>query len=203
MATLTDLRDQVLRQEAGAADRFACAVLHPVRNYVGRKAGLPRDDELVQETADWAVVKALRALRTCHAETDAQVMAWLLTIAQHELLDRIKSGYRRAGTRLYRAEFERMLVAHATPGPTPAGQQILLQVLDAELRTLADRERTLLELRLAGETWRAIGEAIGITAGAARQRHRRLLQRLEDGVRETVDALPAHLRDPARAVLED
>jgi RNA polymerase sigma-70 factor (ECF subfamily) len=110
---------------------------------------------------------------------------WLFAIAAHRLSDRQRRG----------SQFQLLLAR--LRGPEPLGEDaldVLVRVDDARrVRALLNRlpvaERDLLLLRYsAGLSSAEIGDALGISAGAARVRLSRLLDRLAKGLDEGEDA---------------
>ena len=49
---------------------------------------------------------------------------------------------------------------------------------------LTDRQRRVLDLRLAGHSWRTIADSLGIHEATARGHHQRALDRIETALRK-------------------
>jgi RNA polymerase sigma factor (sigma-70 family) len=128
-----------------------------LRRHVAALAGPSEADDLVQET----LIAALRAYDTL--PDDANVRAWLWTIARHKVIDGFRASARRPRTT-------------ALPDD-PAGAEVTPPVTDPDealwdaVRGLPDGQRYAITLRFVDDLpYAQIGALSGCSAGAARQR---------------------------------
>jgi RNA polymerase sigma-70 factor (ECF subfamily) len=175
---------QVIRQAAdGDArairtlyDRYAPRVFAVVRRIAG-------DDELAQDYAQEAWIRAIRALPSFRG--DSRFSTWLHRIAVNAALQAL----RRAETRRKR---EAPFPAEIPVGPR-GGDTLLQRRLERALDTLPEGMRRVLILHdVEGYTHEEIGDALGVTAGTsksqlfkARAKMRELLTVLDGATEES------------------
>ena len=174
---------QVIRQAAdgdGRAirtlyERYAPRVFAVVRRIAG-------DDELAQDYAQEAWIRAIRALPSFRG--DARFSTWLHRIAVNSALQAL----RKADTRKKR---EAPFPAEVPVGPR-GGDTLLQRRLEGAMDTLPDGMRQVLILHdVEGYTHEEIGDALGISAGTsksqlfkARAKMRDLLAALDGATNE-------------------
>jgi RNA polymerase sigma-70 factor (ECF subfamily) len=175
---------QVIRQAAdGDArairtlyDRYAPRVFAVVRRIAG-------DDELAQDYAQEAWIRAIRALPSFRG--DSRFSTWLHRIAVNAALQAL----RRSETRRRR---EAPFPAEVPVGPR-GGDTLLQRRLERALDTLPEGMRRVLILHdVEGYTHEEIGDALGVTAGTsksqlfkARAKMRELLTVLDGATEES------------------
>jgi len=175
---------QVIRQAAeGDArairtlyDRYAPRVFAVVRRIAG-------DDELAQDYAQEAWIRAVRALPSFRG--DSRFSTWLHRIAVNAALQAL----RRTETRRRR---EAPFPAEVPVGPR-GGDTLLQRRLERALDALPEGMRRVLILHdVEGYTHEEIGDAIGVTAGTsksqlfkARAKMREMLSALDGATEES------------------
>ncbi len=151
-------------------DRYSSRVYAVVRRIAG-------DDDLAEDYAQEAWIRAIRALPTFRGE--ARFSTWLHRIAVNSALQAVRKAKRHRSRET------------ALPDDVPAvqrmGDVLLERRLDAALDNLPEGMRRVLVLHdVEGYTHEEIGEALGVTAGTsksqlfkARAKMRRMLRGLE------------------------
>ncbi|QLJ06682.1 sigma-70 family RNA polymerase sigma factor (plasmid) [Streptomyces sp. NEAU-sy36] len=144
---------------------------------------LTRDADAAQDVAAEAWTRAARSLPTFEG-TDYAAYIWLRTIARNAAADyytryeRPEDWTEEISSRVLPAAASAEDVALAEP-PAPATEVAeLLAALDA----LPEQDRSVVRLRMQGETWEAIGRSYGRTCGAACSRYQRVLSALRSAV---------------------
>lgn len=186
MATTTDKHLLALASEGDPRairtlyDRFSPRVYAVVRRIAG-------DDDLAQDYAQEAWIRAIRALPTFRG--DARFSTWLHRIAVNAALQAL----RKAETRNKRETpaCDRMLAADAAVEPVK-GDAFLQERLSRALDALPEGMRRVLILHdVEGYTHEEIGDVLGVTAGTsksqlskARAKMREMLSNLDGEVRE-------------------
>lgn len=175
--TLTEAQlDDLDLVRAAQADIARFAALYRryrdrVLAYCWRRLGDPAEAE---DAASAIFVKALGAL-PAFRDREGSFRSWLFRIAHNEVADRHKRWARRPESSLS-AEGELV-----DPGRTPE-ELALLDDEAARLRCLlehlSDRERAVLDLRLAGLTTAEIARALGIATQTVRTAQSRAVARL-------------------------
>jgi len=153
-------------------DRFSPRVFAVVRRIAG-------DDELAQDYAQEAWIRAIRALPTFRG--DARFSTWLHRIAVNSALQAL----RRAETRRKREA----PLPDDVPTSAPGGDVFLQRKLSRALDRLPEGMRRVLILHdVEGYTHEEIGDVLGITSGTsksqlskARAKMRQLLGALDQG----------------------
>jgi RNA polymerase sigma-70 factor (ECF subfamily) len=175
---------QVIRQAAdGDArairslyDRYSPRVYAVVRRIAG-------DDELAQDYAQEAWIRAIRALPTFRG--DARFSTWLHRIAVNSALQALR-----------KSEMRRRREAPAPDDVVPAtGDALLQRRLERALQDLPEGMRRVLLLHdVEGYTHEEIGDVLGVTAGTsksqlfkARVKMRELLRALSGAVQDIGD----------------
>ncbi len=153
-------------------DRYAPRVFAVVRRIAG-------DDELAQDYAQEAWIRAIRALPTFRG--DARFSTWLHRIAVNSPLQAL----RKAETRRKR---EAPMPATVAVAPR-MGDSLLSQKLESAMDRLPEGMRSVLILHdVEGYTHEEIGELLGVTSGTsksqlfkARAKMREMLRSLNEG----------------------
>jgi len=170
--------DETILVTAAQANPAAFAPLYlryrtPVLAYCLRRLGDPRDAE---DVASVVFVKAIRALPGFH-DRDGSFRAWLFRIAHNEVVDLYKRRERHPETALS------LETARRDGGRSPEDAALLaderLRVHQA-LRSLPERERNVLELRLVGLETDEIARSLDITTQNVRTAQSRAIARLRE-----------------------
>jgi RNA polymerase sigma-70 factor (ECF subfamily) len=156
-------------------DRYAPRVYAVVRRIAG-------DDDLAQDYAQEAWIRAIRALPTFRG--DARFSTWLHRIAVNAALQALR---RRQTRERRRAPMPESLAASGRPGDA-----LLQERLEEAMDRLPDGMRQVLILHdVEGYTHEEIGDALGVTSGTsksqlskARAKMRTLLGSVHGGERE-------------------
>lgn len=169
--------------------RLGSPVFRFIRNRVsGVLAARAAAEDLTQEV----LIRVNGAVEGCEAQSEAQLLAWVFSIARHAVID----WRRRRAEELRRQYDGRPLDAfEATSGLTRAPEseadRLLGEMLHEAHAHLSPGTQEVIRQRLLyGATWRAAGEAAGTTAGGAKRRWQRATQRLRREVlrrAETID----------------
>lgn len=137
------------------------------------------------------LVRINGSMERCDAQSEAQLMAWVFTIARHAVID-----WRRQRVREHvgRCEWQSpeivRNVARATREPVAKADRLVGELLlEAQGVLSPDTQEVIRQRLLFGATWRAAGEAVGTTAGGARRRWQRAVARLEREMLQRIGAL--------------
>ncbi|RMH14743.1 MAG: sigma-70 family RNA polymerase sigma factor [Gemmatimonadetes bacterium] len=148
-------------------ERYAPRVFAVVRRIAG-------DDDLAQDYAQEAWIRAIRALPTFRG--DARFSTWLHRIAVNAALQAL----RKAETRQKR---EAPMPEGVSVGPAP-GDALLGQRLEGALDRLPDRMRTVLILHdVEGYTHEEIGELLGVAPGTSKSQLFKARAKMRDMLR--------------------
>lgn len=158
---MTDLSEAQIIRKACAGDGSAIRLLY--ERYAPRVFAVVRriagDDDLAQDYAQEAWIRAIRALPTFRG--DARFSTWLHRIAVNAALQAL----RKSQTRTKR---EAPMPQTVPVGPAP-GDALLEQRLEAALDRLPDGMRQVLILHdVEGYTHEEIGDVLGVTSGTSK-----------------------------------
>ena len=157
---------------AALADPAAFAVLYrkyatDVYRYCYRRLG---NRETAEDATSQIFTRAITGLQSIKGRP---FRPWLFTIAHNTLVD------------LYRGTPQTssldQIPEREDPSPTPESEAIsgeARSVVQLLLLQLPERDRQVIELRLAGLSGREIAEAIGASHGAVRVAHHRAIERM-------------------------
>jgi RNA polymerase sigma factor (sigma-70 family) len=173
----------------------------PVHRYLAlRLARSPDGDDVAGDLRQEVLLRAARALTRCHFESERRVVAWVLRIARHVLVDHLRAE--RAQHRVVPRETLELLAERAALAQWQSGHHArpgadLLDEVTA--RAMAGLPRDTVELfRLRvqlGHTWPEVGAALGTTASGAKRRFQRAQVALRARFLAVVDALPQAERE--------
>lgn len=172
-ALLSELRRSVLR-----------LIRSRVKSAVAARAVA---EDLTQEV----LIRVTGALATCEAESGAQLVAWVFTIARHVVID----WRRRRSEELSRRYEGRSLDAFEpadvlAQGSESEADRALGELLFEAQGVLSARTQEVIRQRiLYGATWQEAGGAAGTTTGGAKRRWQRATVRLEGEILERVRAI--------------
>lgn len=138
-----------------------------------------RDADAAQDVAAETWTRAGQRLHLLKADDD-NALGWLRVIAQYAAVDHY-SRYERPED-WTDAVVSRDLPAAASAEDVALADQDAPADVDPELvaafNALPERDRAVVQLRMEGLTWEAIGQSYGRTCGAAHQRYHRVIQTL-------------------------
>jgi RNA polymerase sigma-70 factor (ECF subfamily) len=178
----------LVRRAAGDPQAFALLYrqyVESIYRYCYRRLG---SKEASEDATQIIFEKAIAALP--RIDPNSPFRAWLFTIAHNTVID-IARAHRHARTLDDIAEFTIF-----DPAPTPEDMAIELDERDrlsALIRQLPDRERRLLDLRIAGLNDREIADVMGMSHGAVRTAQYRALQKLKGMMASDTDRKLAHV----------
>jgi RNA polymerase sigma-70 factor (ECF subfamily) len=140
-------------------------------------AGRSATSDLIQQT----IVEGWRNFSQFQGRTPAQLHAWLRAILVHASLN---ARRRRKAARLEHG-LQPCDVAGSTTSPSSAAQRNASRTaLDAALRRLTERHRTIIRLRIWDQlTFAEIGERLRVSEDAARMLYGRALAKLREMMR--------------------
>ena len=148
-------------------DRYAPRVFAVVRRIAG-------DDELAQDYAQEAWIRAIRALPTFRG--DARFSTWLHRIAVNSALQAL----RKTETRRKREA----PMPESVAAPARLGDALLGQRLEAALDRLPEGMRSVLILHdVEGYTHEEIGELLGVTSGTSKSQLFKARAKMRDMLR--------------------
>jgi RNA polymerase sigma-70 factor (ECF subfamily) len=138
-----------------------------------------RDPELAADATSETFIKALKALPRYRSRS---FRSWLFTIAHNVIVDTVRR--RRPATSL---DTIGPLSDHApTPEEAYVAREAAGPVADA-LTRLPDKQRDIVELRIAGLSGQEIAEVLGMSVGAVRVAQFRAYSRLRELLRPHAD----------------
>lgn len=178
-----DHRDRAIMR-AARDDPAAFAPLYEryeplVRSYCFRRLG---DPETAADVTVEIFVRALQRLETFRPSETSTFRAWLFTIAHHAVVDTHRRNvFRRQRTRSldqppspsndHDANHRSHQLIAADPASAPEDQAIAGETISRvrlALQHLPERQRQIVELRLAGLTGDEIAAVMGMTLGAVK-----------------------------------
>lgn len=166
------LPDLVARAKLGDGEAFAHLYRHFLPEVYGFAAARLEDREAAEDVAQIVFFRAMTALASCR--DDAAFAGWLFAIARNAVADRYRM--RRPTEPLDAAE-ERE--DHAlTPEEIAIQRDEVAALSEARNWCLNDRDRDLFDLLLTDLNDKQIATALGMTHGAVRTAHHRLLRKL-------------------------
>lgn len=171
----TRIAELVARAKLGDAEAFSHLYRHYLPEVYGFAAARLMDRDAAEDVTQVVFFRAMTALKSCR--DDAAFAGWLFAIARNVVADRYRA--RRLPTRPLEAAAEREDFA-----PTP--EEIAIQRDDADAlrearaRCLNDRDRDLFDLLLTDLNDKQISIALGMSHGAVRTAHHRLLRKLRE-----------------------
>ena len=208
--------------EARAGDATAVAALigdawPAVRRFVVARCGSRRPDPwFIDDVLQEALVRVVRDLPSCRAETFAEWFTWCSRVAWRAALDEIgalaEDAAGHAGVSLDalpepmtsatpEAPDEGSGAADAEAGAAAGGTLLARLAVECQ-SSLGEATATVLWLRLIhGRPWLEIGAAVGMSAGAAKHRFLRALPRLRRTVLRRAASLPPTDRESVRRFL--
>ena len=164
-------------------ERYAPRVFAVVRRFAG-------DEDLAQDYAQEAWIRALRALPTFRG--DSRFSTWLHRIAVNSALQATRTGENRR-KREVTSEVDK-------PVPPAEGDALLLQQLEGALDRLPEGMRRVLVLHdVEGYTHDEISEVLGVTAGTSKSQLSKARAKMRELLRSLVEGPPAAERRGAQA----
>lgn len=184
-----------------ALDRLLRAVQTPVHRFLLARLA-PRADandvagDLLQEV----LIRAAAALPRCRFMSGERLVAWVLTIARHVLVDhhRVERARREvvAHEALDRAVEGASLARWRSDAGDHGRSELLEELAAAAMGGLPERTRELLRLRVQlGCTWKEVGAVLGTTEAGAKRRFQRAQVALRTRFRALLDAVPPARRE--------
>ena len=206
---LAELARRAAAGDGAALDGLLRAVQDRVERYLaGRLAARPDGHDLAGDLRQEVLIRAAGAVGRCRFESDARLVAWVLTIARRVLVDHVRAERARREVlpdRALELMAEEASLARWRGGAHELGPGELLETLAARaLGALPERTRELLRLRVQlGWTWKEVGRALGTTEAGAKRRYQRAQAALRTRFLALLDALPPAERDTLPRALKD
>lgn len=188
-----------------ALEDLLTALCEPVRRFALARLRRCVDavdiaEDLVQET----LIRLARSVRSCRAETDAEVLGWARTAARHALIDM----YRSPSTGLAAREMAQLFLEEITsqdcePSSVSSSDvQALLRVVMEAYNDAVIATGELIWWRLImGLEWTEIGPKFSTTAAGAKRRFQRAQDTLRREVMRRIGTLPETERTRVLALL--
>jgi len=192
---LVELCRRAGRGDPVALDLLLQGIQAPVQRYLaGRLSSWPDGDDLAGDLRQEVLIRAAAALPQCRFESEQRLMAWVLRIARHVLVDHVRAARVRRETvpRLTLEQLAEDVSLERWRSSGAANSQVgLLEAVAAEaMMNLPEHTRELLRLRVQlGLTWKEVGHALGTTEAAAKRRFQRTQASLRFRLRDAVRAL--------------
>lgn len=168
--------------DAGASEellvRLRPRILQWVRRRVSQAIGA---QAIAEDITQEVLVRISRGVRTCDAQSEEQLMSWVLTICRHAVIDWRRS---RPDERWSRFALDGLAISEADSSESSTMAERLLGqfLMEAQATLSSDTQKVVVQRLLYGATWRAAGEAVGTTAGGAKRRWQRAVVRLKRDV---------------------
>lgn len=186
-----------------ALEELLARLWAPIFRFLQRRlTAWPDARELAEDLTQESLLRIARGVPSCRAASDRELLAWTLSTARRVLLNRLRAeeqvphGHPHA---LVRAEVMHLTAAGdeewSSSLSRSASAPRVMDLLTALLRSLTDEQAALIELYVWEErTWPEIGRKVGLSAGAAKMRTRRILSRLGTRIRGAAarEALSGH-----------
>jgi RNA polymerase sigma-70 factor (ECF subfamily) len=163
------------------------AVLHiPIRRYLAARLARTRDPgDLADDLAQDTLIHLLGRLPQCAARSDAQVVAWALTVARTRLIDHIRRSRARPSPPAPDASLVR------APGAGVQTDRLLARIVRRAFTGIPCGTARLIRMRvLEGRTWPQVATEMRTTTAAAKRRFQRAQSRLRRALEEAIAALP-------------
>lgn len=152
-------------------------------------------EPFVEDATIEALVKIADRYSTCRAETDAQIVAWALTIARNVSIDLLRQGLLHYGAAAVCIEASLTSAVESTSEVSEA-TALLLQVQRDVQDLLAEDLQRLLWLHLVeGASWADVAVELNTTAAGAKRRYQRAQERMRRLMLERIHDLPAAERN--------
>ncbi len=195
------LVEYLARARAGdetAREALLTLLYVPVRRALARRLqGDPDAGEIVADLTHEVLIKILEHLSECTAQTEAQLLGWVLTIARHTLIDHWR-GLRAERTILFvlrdsgpehEAELYRVWMT-AEHGMAHPAEDLLVAMILSAYRSLPERTQELIWLRrVAGGAWAEVGDELDLSVTAVKRQYQRAQGRLRRLVLAAIDRL--------------
>jgi RNA polymerase sigma factor (sigma-70 family) len=194
--TLVLLRDHAVAGDGRALNALLEEVCIPIERFLRRRLTSPQASNYVGDVAQETLIRIARSINTCRAQTDRQLMAWVLTIARHVSIDMLRSNmmwYSFSAPDHVECEDTR---ADSGPDPRPPRADRLLRfALRTAQESLPDETQELLWHRLVlGCEWAEVATEMGTTEAGAKRRYQRAQSRLRKELSQRIYSMPARTR---------
>lgn len=192
---LADLGRRARGGDHDALNQLLQAVQGHVRRYLSRRLfAVPDGEDLARDLGQEVLVRTAAALSRCEFDDDRRLMAWVLTVAKHLLIDHIRAE-RARGEVLPEKQMDalaaRASLARWQAGPAgPAPSAPLAAAVARAVAAMPEATRELLRLRVdTGCTWKKVAAALDTTEAGAKRRFQRAQATLRVRVRQALDEM--------------
>lgn len=182
--------------DAAALDAVLRATQEPVHRYLARRlARCPDGDDTAGDLRQEVLLRAAAALPRCEFENDRSVVAWILRITRHVLVDHLRAERRRhppvSGEGLELLAERAALVQWQSGHHAHPGGELMDEVTARAMSGLPRQTAELFRLRVQlGCTWPEVAAALDTTAGGAKRRFQRAQVALRKRFLTALDTLP-------------
>lgn len=161
-----------------ALDRLDDALTKPLIGFLSFNMNVPEAD--AEEIANDTLFAVSSKIQKFQVGGKAKLTTWIFEIAKNKAIDFHRKSLRD------KIALEEEFADCGPPGTGAGRNKSYHGWLDKELAKLSEEDRMLLVWRAAGFPYEEIAEWIGLTVGAARTRHCRLLAQLEETAAEGI-----------------
>lgn len=217
---LLELLHRAQQGDEEALDQLLLRVQQPVLGFLRKRLRDPRLERFVEDVLSEVLVRVFKHYRKCGADTERELVSWVLSIAHNESLrllarrplkyalllgdrDPSETGKGRGpGSGVAIPGYGGYATPHARDQRSK-GLRALLGVLEEVENAQSPDRALILYLKLVEDrSWQEIGDTLEISAGAAKRRFQRAQQSLEKQVLEGVQRLPDVERSAAIGFLK-
>jgi RNA polymerase sigma factor (sigma-70 family) len=163
----------------------------------------PDHRDLAKDVVQDALLRMVKGLPDCMAQSDAQVIAWALTIVRNLCISYYRALRRHRSVRLEDDVFQSAAEMPPGHGSAEAPRAALLLLVRRVVSQLPTAARQLIELRFGqGASWSTLAAELGTTRCGAKRRFHRLRSRVARAIRDSAHRLPTELRNAVTSILD-
>ena len=198
------VRRAALGDEQALEDLLAGLYTPLLRFLMSRLRGHPDRDDLAQDLAQETLLRVCGSVARCRADTDAQVMAWVLKIARNVIADHVRSPSWLAEALLADEVDLDSVPKEDGEDWNPAGsdeEDVIMTLLGRVIIGLPEELACLLWLHLVQRaSWAEIGTELGTSPEGAKRRFQRAQKSLRTDMLRRIEGLSESERKaiPAR-----
>ena len=209
-----DVEDRLIRLLAEARDgrddalEELLAKLYPaLLRYAYAHVARERDaSDLAADLTQDTLIRIVRGLDGCLAATDAQLIAWALSILRNRIVDYFRDSAARPRVPLDKDHPDGSHVHRRSTddadGPWGRGRTVLRDIIRDSTANLSPAAVRLLDLRFtSGASWSQVAMELGCERVAARRRFHRLRDSLRRTILQRVGALSPEDQSAALMIL--
>ncbi len=194
--------------DASALEGLLTELYPAIRMHAFRRLrGLRDPESLADDVAQESLLRIVRGVALCRAETPAALFGWALVVTRRVVADLLESKHRQEAWVRPTPDLEavdghaslRAWFSRSSPPPSEA-LTILTDLLGSVLQSLPEGTVAILHLRVQMEmTWPEIASQVRTTAAAAKRRFQRAQERIrKDILAQALRLPPAERRTVSR-----